>query len=148
VIGDGYNVGFKKSGYHIGEIYADDVGLRVNIVYLVVYHMWVILVVDEADLGVFAQFGAVDEVVICFEECRAFRLDDFAVYHERGDDVVENGITELGVEIVANGENPLFGTIVVGVNHDVVDVALFLLYSQVFKDSDDIRAEKLGIEVE
>ena len=148
MIGDGYDVGFKKSGYHIREIYADDVGLRVNIVDLVVYHMWVVLVVDEADFGVFAEFGAVDEVVICFEECGAFRLDYFAVYHERGDDVIKNGITEFGVEIVANGENPVFGAIVVCVNHDVVDVALFLLYSQVFKDSDDIRAEKLGIEVE
>ena len=102
MIGDGYNVGFKKSGYHIGEIYADDVWLCVNIVDFVVYHMRVVLVVDEADFGVFAEFGAVDEVVIRFEECGAFRLDYFAVYHERGDDVVENGITELGVEIVAN----------------------------------------------
>jgi hypothetical protein len=148
VFGDGYYVGFEKPGNHFGEIYANDVGLRVNVVDLVVYHMRVILVVNETDFGVFAETGTIDEVVVCFEECSALWFDDFAIHHERGDHVVKDWITEFCVEIVANGENPLFWAIVVCVNHDFVDIALFLLGFEVFQNADNVGPEKLGINVE
>jgi hypothetical protein len=107
-----------------------------------------VLVVDEAYFGMFAEFRAINEVFICFEECGAFGFDDFAVYHERSDYIVKNRITKLCVEIVAYGENPIFWTIIVCVNHDFVDVSLFLFDSQVFKNSDDVWTEEFRINVE
>jgi hypothetical protein len=148
VIGHGYDVGFQETGDHFSEIYANNIRLRINIVDLVIYHVWVILIIDEADFGVLAEFGAIHEVFVCFEECGAFWFDDFAIHHKRGNDVVENGITEFGIEIVADRENPVFWTIVICVNHDFVDVALFLFDSQVFKNSYDVWTKEFGINVE
>jgi hypothetical protein len=148
VFGDGYYVGFEESGYHFGEFNANHVWLRVNVVDLVIYHVWVVLVVDETDFGVFTETSTIDEIIICFKECGAFGFDYLAIHHEGGDDVVKDWITEFGVEIVANRENPLFGTIIVGVNHDFVDVAVFLFDAQVFKNSDDVWSEELWIKVE
>jgi len=148
VFWNGYYLGFQETGDHFSEIYADNVGLRVNIVDFVIYHVGMILIVNEADFGVFAEFGAIYEVFVCFEECCAFWFYYFAIHHERGDDVVKDRITEFGVEIVANRENPVFWAIIVCVNHDFVDVTLFLFDSQVFKNSYDVWTEEFGINVE
>jgi hypothetical protein len=148
VIGDGYDVGFEESGDHFSEIYANYVGLRVNVVDFVVYHVRVVLVINETDFRMFAETGTIDEVVVRFKECGAFGFDDFAIHHECGDDVVENWITEFGVEIFADRENPLFGTIVVGINHNLVYITLFLFDSQIFKNADDVWAEEFGINIE
>jgi hypothetical protein len=142
------DVCFQETGDHFREIYANYVGLCVNVVDLVVYHVGMVLVIYEAYFGVFAETSTIHEVFVRFEECSAFWFNDFAIHHECGDDVVKDGIPEFGVEIITNGENPLFWTIIVGVNHDFVDVTLFLFDAQVFKNSDDIWSEKLGIKVE